>query len=599
MENANQPKPDLKPGQIFKYGTIWQAQDDLDIEMAAFRAGGKWKNSKGEDCGNGLFFHAKEFQKLLWPHKKWHKWNDLLLSKYCEYRIVGVMGPASSTKTHEASAWALINYFAYSDEITILVSSTDSRGLELRVWGEIKKYWSLAKERYSNLPGHIMDSRTMITTNGREMDVRDFRNGIVGIPCVVNHTYVGIGKYAGIKNKRVILIGDELQFMAGSFLEAIANLDSNQSFQCIGMGNPKDQNDALGKLCEPSDKDGGWEGRDISPKTKTWRTRFMDGICIQLYGTDSPNFDVPEGQPAPFPFIITRKKVQNVIEFYGKDSMQYWMQCIGDMPDESIGKRVLTRAFCVKFHALEEAVWDIEPSLKIVGLDAGYGGDRCVLTELHIGRDVKGRQIMAFAGKPVIVPVSVGRGNDLPEDQIARFVMNYCNDRGIKPENVFFDSTGRGTLGTSFARLWSAQVQPVEFGGVASDRPVSAQIRTPCKDHYSKFVTELWFSVRRIIESDQFRQLPEEVMAEGCMREYKIVSRNREEIETKDEMKLRMGRSPDLFDSLCCGVEGARQRGFQIAGLGEQRKGSDQKWLRDLFAKSQRLNKREQLIYTP
>ncbi len=35
-------------------------------------------------------------------------------------------------------------------------------------------------------------------------------------------------------------------------------------------------------------------------------------------------------------------------------------------------------------------------------------------------------------------------------------------------------------------------------------------------------------------------------------------------VEPKEKMKLKSGRSPDLFDALAVGVEGARQRGFQI-----------------------------------
>jgi len=39
-----------------------------------------------------------------------------------------------------------------------------------------------------------------------------------------------------------------------------------------------------------------------------------------------------------------------------------------------------------------------------------------------------------------------------------------------------------------------------------------------CHEHYSKFVTEMWFSVREIIESDQMRNLARAVAEEGQSR---------------------------------------------------------------------------------
>ena len=72
-------------------------------------------------------------------------------------------------------------------------------------------------------------------------------------------------------------------------------------------------------------------------------------------------------------------------------------------------------------------------------------------------------------------------------------------------------------------------------------------------------------------------------MEELCMREWAKVKGDKIEIESKVEMKERVGRSPDLGDWCSIVFEGARQRGFQISRLAtaelEQR---DNDWLRDL-----------------
>lgn len=590
------------PANIEKYGTRWPADSTaLGIEMVCIQKGGRWKKKNGEYAGNGLAFHYKAFQKLLWPQKDWHRWNELLLSKFCEQRVIGILGPASSGKTHEAASYGLSTYFCFPDETTVLISSTDSRSLELRIWGEIKKHWDQARQQHDHLPGHLLDAKQAISTTGAGDGPRDLRNGIIGIPCVQNGTFVGLGKYVGIKNKRVLLIADECQFMSSAFLDAIANLSKNPGFQCIALGNPKERTDVLGKICEPSDSAGGWDGVDQqTEKTKTWPTRFQEGVCVQLVGTDSPNHDVPESEPTPFPYLITRKAIESDAQFYGRESLQFSMMNLGMMPKETTSRRVITRSLCAQYHAFDEISWSTTDRTKIFAVDAAYGsvgGDRCVGGEIQFGADTRGRQTLAVIGQPIIIPVS-GKLASQPEDQIAIFVREECMRRGIEPQNVFYDSTGRGSLGTAFAREWSSAVNPVEFGGKASDRIVASSDQRLCHDIYSKFVTELWFSVRLIVESDQFRQLPESIMEEGTMREWKLVTGNRYEIESKADMKKRMGRSPDLFDMLATAVEGARRRGFQISKIGNPASSaSSSGFWKEVKERNRKLRENHQLSY--
>ena len=63
------------------------------------------------------------------------------------------------------------------------------------------------------------------------------------------------------------------------------------------------------------------------------------------------------------------------------------------------------------------------------------------------------------------------------------------------------------------------------------------------------------------------RGLPDIIMEELCMREW---TRKGELIvlETKDDMKDRVRRSPDYGDFLATATEGARRKGFLIGKLG-------------------------------
>jgi len=569
--------------------------------IACIQAGGRWKKPNGEYAGMGNFYHYKEAQKLLWPEKEWHKWNDLLLKNFLDHRIIGVIGPASSGKTREASDFALIFYYSHSDCSTILISSTEREMLEMRVWGEMKKAHKLATSRMHGLPGILVESRQRLITDDRSIDSegRDFRNGACGVACRRGGQYVGLSSFIGVKNKHILLIADEGAFMPRAYVDAISNLNKNKGFKCIVLGNPKETTDALGVMCEPAAELGGWDGGiDQAPGTKTWPTRFKDGICVQLVGSDCPNMDVPKDAPVPYPFLITREAIEADVAFYGMDSIQYSMMNEGRMPRGQGLRRVITRAMCLKFGAMESPIWKSDERTRIGFLDAAYGsvgGDRCVFGELQIGKDPNDREIMAVIDT-MLVPVTT-TNPELPEDQIALFVKAQCEQRNIKPENFFFDSTGRGSLVGAFARLWSANVGLVEFGGKPSERYVSDNIRVLCKDYYSKFVTELWYSVALTIQSGQFRGMTEDILLEGSMREWGFVGGNKIEVEPKDRMKLKSGRSPDCFDALSAGVEGARRRGFHIAKLTNVGATADNGWRLDLAKRMERVKKRHALNY--
>jgi hypothetical protein len=148
----------------------------------------------------------------------------------------------------------------------------------------------------------------------------------------------------------------------------------------------------------------------------------------------------------------------------------------------------------------------------------------------------------------------------------------------------------RTTLVMAFSRTGWQNAQSIDCGGKPTDRMVSADIHVPCEKYYSKFITELWYSVRYAVESGQFRSITEEVVTEFNQREWKMVSGNRIEVESKDDMKVKTGRSPDLADAVAIGLHGAKLRGFNISklsSLAPPRVNGGKDW-RDKFKKNAR-----------
>lgn len=588
--------------------------ESLVVEMDAIR-----RIDAGGTTGYPLSFHYEQMRKLLWPNLDDHRWHRLIRDTIVNNKCTILAGPASSGKTHEAAWIFLCEYFIYPQETCILVSSTDLRGLRGRIWSEITMLWQDARDRYDWLPGNLLDSKVAILTDSLDEDeyekkARNYRKCIQGVPCREGGTFVGLNRYSGWKQKRMRLVADEAQMMAIEFVKGITNLNANVNFKCVIMGNFNDPMDCLGRCSEPTD---GWSAHMQPMKTEVWDTFYpLEGKCVNLIGFDSPNNDWAKDHPGEnnhFPYMIGPKKIAEIERSFGRESIEFMSQCWGAMKVSTLAFKVLTREICDKGRAFDDPIWGGEPLTTIIGLDASWGGDRCCCTKIQFGKDVNG-QVIVDVSPPAIVPLAPQEGQEV-DYAIAEWVRDYCERNQCPPENFFHDSTGRGTLGTVLGRVWSTACNPVEFGGRPTDRPVSSDYfwndpktgqrrQKLCSEHYVKFVTELWFSVRYAVEAGQIRNLPPEVFEEFCLRIWKRVANDKIEIEPKSGtserpgMKQRVGRSPDLADSLAIAIEGARRRGFQIARLvNTETMAKNRLWIHKLADEQHKLRTKGNLVF--
>lgn len=564
---------------ISRYGLDFNTDefDDASIECYMIRKGGLWQDSSGRKFGQGNYFHYKRLFRLYWPNEDEHRWEDACLRAIVDHQFTTLMGSSGSTKTSTAAKYSLCLYSVWPIGTTVLISSTDMRGLEMRVWGRIKELIDGSKSRYEWFPGNVIDSKKCVATDDLdEKEVRDMRQGIICIPCLSSSgSFVGLGKYIGIHNTRVLFVGDEMALMQLSILDAVPNLLNNPFAKFIFLGNPLAQGDPLDVVSEPK---AGWSSVGIPTKTTLWNCKYMDGVCLNLPGLDSPNFDYPSDQPDRFKYMVGPQKEKLVRESYGEGSQQYCSQILGVRIEGLTARKVITREICHKFDAFRLPVWNGTGTIKIYAVDAAYGsigGDLCVGGWVEFGLDINLKQVLSI-GSQKIIPVSALSGVP-PDDQIAMFVKSECDTLDIEEKNIFFD--GRTMLMAAFARHQMGAVNPVDFGAMPTTRPVSLDLRIVddvtgetrlkrCNEHYSKFVTEMWFSVRYAVESGQLCGLTEEILNDGIPREWKTVRGNKIEVEPKHDMKKRTGKSPDRFDQLVTAVEGARRRGFQISKLG-------------------------------
>lgn len=409
-------------------------------------------------------------------------------------------------------------------------------------------------------------------------------------------------KFVGAKQERRRLIADEVQFLSVSYLRILSNLDKG-NFKSVFMGNPLGQK-ALDKVAEP---ECGWSNQAEPTKTATWRNKF-GGLTINLVGTDSPNFD--EDRPKHYPYLIDAEDVERVSKMFGPDSIEFYSQIKGVRKSGINTRIVLTPEMCQTNGAFNECIWGHSEITNVLGIDAGYGGDACETILIQFGLDSQNNNVIKFH-EPEIIPINI---NDpmTPEDQIAIQTRRMCEIKRVPFSNVFFEAGMRATLAISLARVLSNAVNAVNAGGPATTRPVCNDLYVDddndsigrkrlkrCDEHYSKFITEMWFTVRLLVECRQARELPKSVVKEFSEREWIWAKGNRYELETKEDFKQRCNYSPNKADSAAIGVEGARRLGFVIERTKEARQAFDvnDDWLEQELQKFRSAERKRELAY--
>jgi hypothetical protein len=571
-----------------KYGYSWDAGvSDADVERWMIRDGGRHWNEKTKHFhGESLLEHYKRLAVLLWPDEEVDPWTELAFKSWVEHKITVLMACKDAAKTSAMAKICLMDWWCYPDTTLWLISSTTKQGAELRVWGRIKEYYNRAKQAHPYLEGRCLISLGCITTQQvdakRNQELaRILQRGIVLVPCKGGSDYVGLSAYQGIKAPRLRHGGDEAAAMTPAFLNAYNNfVGEEKGFKGIMAGNPTD---LLDPLCRAAKPVGGWDNFVDNKKTQEWESEFFGAHVICFDGRDTPNNKFPY-PPARYKHLITPRDVENIIRTNGPESPMAYMFAYGKPNRILTSKRVITEMLCRQHKALEDVLWRGGGRTWIYGLDPAYGGtDPCVGMPGEFGEDVDGKTILKLY-PPEIVPIRAGFGESKDvDDQIAEWIKERLLQLNVPSINCFYGAFGKGTLGNAFAKVFGTRCPiPIDEGGLPTKRPVrddefvtdrhSGERRLKRADeHYDRKISELWYSARLVIESDQMRGLTQETMDQGCMRIYEMAAGAKVSVETKDKLKKRMqGESPNFFDCATFIVEGARQRGFKIDRLSEK-----------------------------
>ena len=480
-----------------------------------------------------------------------HPWAEQMIRAALNNKYLSIGGSASSGKSHTMAAWGIINWLSQPRDTLVLMTSTTLREARKRIWGSVMSLLSVIE----GAPIRVRDS----IGNAAYVDEKENlieRAGLSLIAAEKSKTREAVGKFIGIKQKRVILIGDELAELSEAILNAgLTNLSKNPFFQMIGMSNPNSRFDAFGVWSEPKD---GWDSVDIQVADE-WDTKW-GGKYIRLDGERSPNVILGE---VKYPWLPTATKLEEDRLLLGPTSRGYMrmIRAIFFDSDETTG--IYGESELTKSGAMGKVDWEGKPTI-VAGIDPAFtnGGDRTILSIAEVGYSRNGHYVCQFTDAIHLNDDATNKA--VPRTyQIVQQIVDHCKRRGVSPENVAVDSTGAGApFCDVLAGEWSPNFMRVTFGGKASDKRVSMNSQLTGEELYTNRVSELWFVGKELMRTRQIFGISSDLAQEMCARNYDMVKTGslKVKIESKPEFKSRFGRSPDLADAAFLALDCARQR---------------------------------------
>jgi hypothetical protein len=542
-------------GKKHKYGFNWRLQThDLAIELAMFRE--KITRRIPSNVGGvEIADHFKTIAKALWPEndKKaganfiWHPWADRMLDAACKYDYLAIAGSGGFGKSEMYAIWAIVNYLADPENTIVLATSTTIKASKQRIWGKIVKYWQICEQL--GLPGKLIDSlNTIRYVDGAGKAIKGDLAGITLIPGEKKKEKDATGKMQGIHQKNVIFVADELSELSEAITEvAFYNLSKGcERFQFIGISNPASYVDAFGKFAKPKE---GWE--TISVEDDEWETER--GICLHFDTLKNPN--MMRGKKV-YPWMDGPEDLEKV-PASERNTASYWRMYRGFWCPAGVSDQIYSEVEIVNARATDKAIWLDNELVRVAFLDPSFtnGGDRAILYFGTVGKlaepyGYKGLQYDEF----LKFAEDVTDESATRTEQIVRWFRDECVKRGVQPRHAGYDKSGAGApLGDVISIAWSKDVYGLQFGGKASDKPVSAYDQTPAYERYVNSVSEIWYSLKEFMRAGQIKGISNDFMQEMCHRKLDkggVKDLNlRIKVMPKIEMKLRYGMSPDIADA--------------------------------------------------
>jgi hypothetical protein len=533
----------------------------------------KWKH----------FVNAAEI--LFGPTSKepfiWHPWAIKMIKACCQYQYVGFAGSSSCGKSQFLGIWLLLNFLADFRHTLCYATSKSLRESKTRIWAAVKSYYEALPEGIDGVICVYLEHPTpqiLAIRNGK----RQANAGIQLIPADSSQSNTKTNKLQGAKaygNKqapgRMFLGGDEFDQLSHALVATmLSNLSNNPTFHAIAAANPDDKFDPFGHFVKPKY---GWAS--IHVDMEQWETA-NGGVCLHFDALKNPNYKAKKNLWPIQPW----EKVEAAIEEAGGDNTpKFWRFCRAFWPPAGIsGSAGIYSDLEITQNGNDNAFTDVhsdgenanewDPNYELErwgGVDTAFaeGGDRCILMIGDKGvRKGDGREIInlvkyhEITADTNITDVSIER-------QIAKKIVQLCDENDVSPDNLGVDATGAGN---SFCTILAEERENNDFykcyfSGAATERPVSDLDETPSNQKYANRSTEMWFYGKELIRHGQLWNIKWIPLQSELTSRRHTTRKNSNgfpvvQNENKKDLRRRTTMSPDIADAMFIMLDTIRER---------------------------------------
>ena len=338
-------------------------------------------------------------------------------------------------------------------------------------------------------------------------------------------------RFQGFHEEHILVVVDEAAGVNLEIYEAIEGILTSSGARLLLIGNPT----AIGT---------------------PFYDAFTKAIGYQTFHVsayDTPNFtacgitpeDISQGtrhekaQEVPYPRLITPQWVSDRFKAWGEASAPYQVRVMGNFPQQ--GEDTLIPLLWIEL-AMER--WEDTPDGQPVqlGVDvAAYGSDKTVIA---VRKGQKLTELKVYSQKNT--------------RETAGLVSAQAREHGTRKIAVDEIGIGRGVVD-------SLDEEGYSYTGV------NVSERSTDPDRYHNLRAELWWNMRELLDPDKDPvALPpdDELLSELASVKYKVDARGAIQIESKEDMKKRLGHSPDRADAVVLAFSNTHHDGF-VSGAGK------------------------------
>jgi hypothetical protein len=311
--------------------------------------------------------------------------------------------------------------------------------------------------------------------------------------------------FQGIHAPYVLVVIDEANAVPRGLYDAAETLIANESGRMLAIGNPDDPSSYFAEICKPGS---GWAVIHIAADmTPLFSGEYVpEKVAMQMIS----------------PLWAEERRVR-----WGEDSPLYIAKVKGEFPpyasDTTIPWHWLAKC------RTEEVAYSPTPTDEVhLGIDVGAGGDETVMWVRT------GLRADAYYTDHSADP-----------ENVVNLAMRVIKDHKVNVVKIDTIGIGWGVAGWLEKDVkeldWAVDVLKVNVAEVPSDR-----------EHFVNLRDEVWWMGRELSRTQDWdlRAVPDDTIAQLIAPKYGLQKGGRVKVEPKDEVKKRLGRSPDEADAL-------------------------------------------------